>query len=72
MHRGPDSHVQNGLWVEERSGGMRGEEKGENIQGNLYLLHNFAKTKLQFLELTTLSVFNKPDLDLHELFLSLV
>lgn len=51
---------------------MRGEEKGENTQGNLYLLHNFAKTELQFLELTTLSVFNKPDLDLHELFLSLV
>lgn len=46
--------MQNGIKVKERSGGVGGEEKGESIEDKLYLLHNFAKTKLPFLELTTL------------------
>lgn len=54
MPKDPDKHVQNGIKGKERSGGVGGEEKGENIEDKLYLLHNFAKTKLPFLELTTL------------------
>lgn len=46
--------MQNGIKVKERGGGVGGEGKGENIEDKLYLLHNFAKTKLPFLELTTL------------------
>lgn len=46
--------MQNGIKVKERSGGVGGDEKGDNIEDKLYLLHNFAKTKLPFLELTAL------------------
>lgn len=52
--------------------GVWEEEKGENMEGSLYLLQHFAKTKLPFLEPNTLLFSTTTDFDLHQLFPSLL